>query len=621
MKTHYKTFKNGIEIIKKELKTIPNKPGIYKIIGDENKILYVGKAKNLAKRLVFYSQPNRLNSRLSLLVKKTTHIEFEITSTEIEALLLESNLIKKNQPPFNILLKDDKSFSSIYISTKHDYPQISVYRGAKKKEGEYFGPFISKNSILKTVETIQKAFQIRNCSDNIFSTRKRPCLQFQIKRCSAPCVNLISQIEYKKKIKETIDFLSGKTQQIKDEISKKMHLESKKLNFERAALYRNQLQALSTITSFQTINNEQLKDLDVLVLIKKNNIAIVQITIFRSGSNYGSISYFPKINDLDSESSIMKAFISQYYSKYDPPKTILVNIIPNEKKLLENYLMNLSSNRIIIEKPIKGLKSELVKITHKNALENLTRKLYENSSNKKNLANLATFFKLKKTVNKIEIYDNSHIQGKSSVGVLVSFNQEGFIKSEYRKYNFDSLNNSNSQKDLNKVNDDYFMMGEMISRRFSSKNNLILPEVIIIDGGKGHLKIVNEALQKLSIQNVFVISVAKGKNRNHGEEQIYVGNNNKVEIESNSELKFFIQNLRDEAHRFAIGSHRKKRNRNLFQNPLDEINGIGKIRKRNLLNYFGSATAIKKASLNDLLKVPKLNKKTAQLVHDFFNDC
>ncbi len=610
----------GISLIKEELTTIPNKPGIYKMLDGESNVLYIGKAKNLFKRVNFYTQPNRLNTRLSNMIRSVKNIQIEITSTEIEALLLESNLIKLHKPLYNILLKDDKSFSTIFISTDHAFPQISSHRGKRSKKGEYFGPFISKGAIVKTIETIQKAFLLRNCNDNTFSSRKRPCLQYQIKRCSAPCVNLISQKEYNAKVKDTIKFLSGDTSEIKENLAKHMRHESKNQNFEKAAIYRNRLQALSDITAYQTINNEQIEDLDILVLKKKNNLAVVQTTIFRSGSNYGSIPFFPKINSENSLDEIIEAFVSQFYNKYIPPKLILVNIIPKQKKLLEEFLSSRSKLKTKIQKPIKGLKYELIVNSKKNAEEFLNRKIYEKSSNKSNLELLKTRFKIDTQIKKIEIFDNSHIQGNNPIGAMVVFSVDGFTKSLYRKFNFNNSNNYFNKKNKDKVNNDYFMMENMISRRFQSKNNINFPQVIIIDGGVGHLNVVLNVLKKLSINNVYVIAIAKGKERNSGKETIFANSKTNINLEKNDPTRFFLQNLRDEAHRFAIGAHRNKRTKTLFSSPLDEIESIGKKRKKNLLDHFGSAKAVRKASLNDLLKVPDLNKKIAEKVYNFFND-
>ena len=611
---------DGINIIKQELKTVPSKPGIYKMLDYEYKTLYIGKAKNLFKRITFYTQPNRLNTRLSNMIKRIMCIEVEITSSEIEALLLESNLIKKFQPLFNILLKDDKSFSSIFISTGHNYPQVLSHRGPKNKNGEYFGPFISKGAINKTIETIQKAFLIRNCTDSIFSTRKRPCLQFQIKRCSAPCVKYINNIDYNKRVKDTLNFLSGKTTKIKENIANQMRIESDKQNYEKAAIYRNRLQALSEITAYQTINNENFEDLDVLVLKKKNRYAVIQITIFRSGSNYGSIPFFPKINEEDTAEEIMEAFICQFYNKNSSPKLILVNFFPKEKKLIEEYLYNISKHKTIIQIPKKGLKNKILLTSEKNALEILNRKIYEKASNKNNLDTFKEKFNLKAEINKIEVYDNSHMQGKNSVGAMIVFSSDGFVKPLYRKFNFTNSHLNLNAQAKEKINNDYLMMEEMIKRRFQSKTNIEFPEVIIIDGGKGHLSVVSKIIEKLEIKNLFILAVAKGKKRNAGEEKFFIEKNLNINLEKNHPLRFFIQNLRDEAHRFAIGSHRSKRKKSLFLNPLDEISGIGKKRKQNLLNHFGSAKAVKKASLNDLLQVPNLNKKTAETVYNFFND-
>ena len=532
---------NGINIIKQELKTIPGKPGIYKMLDHENKILYIGKAKNLFKRVTFYTQPNRLNTRLTNMIKRVKFLQVEITANEIEALLLESNLIKIIQPIFNILLKDDKSFSSIHISTEHDFPQISAHRGSKKKQGEYFGPFISKGAINKTIETIQKAFLLRNCNDSFFSTRKRPCLQFQIKRCSAPCVSYISKSNYNSKVKDTINFLSGKTFEIKKNIANQMRTESDKQNYEKAAMYRNRLQALSDITAFQTINNENLEDLDVLVLMRQYKYVVIQITIFRSGSNYGSIPFFPKINQEDNSEEIMEAFICQFYNKHTPPRLILTNVFPKEKNLIENFLSDLTKLKTNILRPKKGLKHEILINSKKNALEILNRKIFEKSSNKSNLNSFKKKFKIKQKLNKIEVYDNSHLQGKNSVGAMITFSSEGFIKSSYRKFNFSDLKSKQKQKSPHKVNNDYLMMAEMIKRRFLSKNNINFPEVIIIDGGKGHLNLVSKVIEELSIKNLFILAVAKGRKRNSGEESFFIKNNVNITLDKNDPLRFFIQ--------------------------------------------------------------------------------
>ena len=611
------TLSSGITLLREELKTIPSKPGVYKFLDSEKKVLYIGKAKNLFKRVSFYTQPKRLNTRLTKMIGNLKSINVEITNTEIEALLLESNLIKKFQPIFNILLKDDKSFSSIYISTQEEFPQISSHRGKKDKVGEYFGPFISRGAIYKTLETIQKIFLLRNCADSIFYTRKRPCLQYQIKRCSAPCVNLINKDDYRKKVSESINFLSGNTKVLKDTIAEQMRIESSKQNYEKAAIYRNRLQALADITAYQTINNENIEDLDVLIVRKENRYAVVQTTIFRSGSNYGSTQFFPKINQENTIEEILEAFISQFYNNHLPPKLILVNCLPKNNSLIQKFLSKILKSKSTIQIPKRGLKLEILNNCEKNALEVLNRKIFDRSSNRKNLELFSKKFNIKNNLNKIEVYDNSHIQGSHSIGAMISFSEEGFLKSSYRKFNFSSVEKKNL--DL-KINNDYLMMEEMIKRRFKKNSTLPFPEVVIIDGGKGHLKIVSNIMNKLSLNNIFLLAIAKGNNRNDGNEKFYINSNQFIELDRNDPLRFFIQNLRDEAHRFAIGVHRNKRNKNLFFNPLDEINGIGQKRKQNLLNYFGSAKAVKKASLTDLLKVPNLNKKTAQTIYNFFND-
>ena len=620
-----KSLSNGIQIIKNELITIPHKPGVYQMIGANEEKLYIGKAKNLKNRVVFYTQPKRLNSRLTYMVSNTMKMEIIITSSEMEALLLESNLIKKFEPTFNILLKDDKSFSSIFFNLTHPFPQISSHRGVRKIKGDYFGPFVSKTTVQKTIETIQKTFLLRTCNDNIFKTRKRPCLQFQIKRCSAPCVNFISKENYDESVLEAKNFLSGNSSEIKQKLIQKMYDASNKQNFEAASIFRNRIKALTDITATQNINIQNLNNVDLLALKKLNNKVVIQMTIIRNGHNYGSKSYFPNTgkNGIDvKEDEIIQAFICQFFDKNIPAENILVNQHPKETQLVEELLFRKHNFKIKIQVPKKGKKLDILNSVIKNAEESLNRKIYEKSSNQENITKLKNIFGLEKEIKKIEVYDNSHHQGKAPIGAMIAFNEDGFMKSLYRRYNITSKNNENfkiNDNDFNLNNNDYLMMEEVLKRRFLGKNSSNFPDLIIIDGGKGHLNTALSVLNNLKIENVEVIAISKGIKRDSGRENFYTKNIEKLSFDKNDPTLFFLQKLRDEVHRFAIAGHRLKNRKIIFKNPLDEIEGIGSKRKRALLNEFGSAKAVKTASLKDLSKVEGINDSIAKRIFNFFN--
>ena len=620
-----KSLSNGIQIIKNELLTIPNKPGVYQMIGANEEKLYIGKAKNLKNRVVFYTQPKRLNSRLTYMVSNTMKMEIIITSSEMEALLLESNLIKKFEPTFNILLKDDKSFSSIFFNLTHPFPQISSHRGVRKIKGDYFGPFVSKTTVQKTIETIQKTFLLRTCNDNIFKTRKRPCLQFQIKRCSAPCVNFISKENYDESVLEAKNFLSGNSNKIKQKLIQKMYDASDKQNFEAASIFRNRIKALTDITATQNINIQNLNNVDLLALKKLDNKVVIQMTIIRNGQNYGSKSYFPNTgkNGIDvKEDEIIQAFICQFFDKNIPAENILVNQHPKETQLVEELLFRKHNFKIKIQVPKKGKKLDILNSVIKNAEESLNRKIYEKSSNQENITKLKNIFGLEKEIKKIEVYDNSHHQGKAPIGAMIAFNEDGFIKSLYRRYNITSKNDENfkiNDNDFNLNNNDYLMMEEVLKRRFLGKNSSNFPDLIIIDGGKGHLNTALSVLNNLKIENVEVIAISKGIKRDSGRENFYTKNIEKLSFDKNDPTLFFLQKLRDEVHRFAIAGHRLKNRKIIFKNPLDEIVGIGSKRKRALLNEFGSAKAVKTASLKDLSKVEGINDSIAKRIFNFFN--
>ena len=618
------SLNEGIVVIKSELITIPNKPGVYQMIGQNEEHLYIGKAKNLKNRVTFYTQPKRLNSRLTVMVSNTKRMEIIITSSEMEALLLESNLIKKFEPTFNILLKDDKSFSSILFSLSHPFPQLSAHRGRRNIKGDYFGPFVSKRTIYKTIETLQKAFLIRTCNDNMFKSRTRPCLQFQIKRCSAPCVNLISKETYKESLNQAKNFLLGNSKEIKENLINKMYEASNLQNFEAAAIYRNRIKALTEVTANQNINIPNINDADFLVLKKIENKVVIQMNIIRNGSSYGSKAYFPNIgkNAIDvNDDEIMQAFICQFYDKNVPATNILVNQYPKDKTLIEELLSKKHKIKVKIDLPQRGKKLDILNSALKNADESLNRKIFEKTSNKNNLLNVKKIFGFKNDLNKIETYDNSHHQGKSPIGAMVAFNEDGFSKSLYRRYNINLEYNKNSQPltDIHSNNNDYLMMEEVIKRRFKGKNIINFPDLLIIDGGKGHLNTVLSVLKKIKVENVEVLAISKGLKRDAGRENFHTKNISNFKFNKDDPTLFFLQNLRDEVHRYAIAGHRLRSKKTLFKNPLDEIIGIGANRKKSLLEEFGSAKAVGGASIEDLMKVEGINKSTAKNIFNFFN--
>ena len=538
------SLNDGIEVIKSELITIPSKPGIYQMIGENEEYLYIGKAKNLKNRVTFYTKPKRLNSRLTFMVSNTKRMEIIITSSEMEALLLESNLIKKFEPTYNILLKDDKSFSSIFFNLSHPFPQLSAHRGTRSIKGEYFGPFVSKRTIYKTIETLQKAFLLRTCNDNMFKSRTRPCLQFQIKRCSAPCVNLISKESYEQSLYQAKNFLLGKSKEIKENLINKMYEASNHQNFEAAAIYRNRVKALTEVTANQNINIPNINDADFLVLKKIENKVVIQMNIIRNGSSYGSKAYFPNIgkNAIDvTDNEIMQAFICQFYDKNVPATNILVNQNPKDKTLIEELLSKKHGIKVKIDLPQRGKKLEIINSALKNAAENLNRKIFEKTSNKNNLNKIKTIFRFENDLNKIEIYDNSHHQGKSPIGAMVAFNEDGFSKSLYRRYNInlEYNKNSNNKTEVNN-NNDYLMMEEVIKRRFKGKNIIHFPDLLIIDGGKGHLNTVLSVLKKIKVKGVEVLAISKGLDRDAGRENFYTKNMNNFKFNKDDPTLFFL---------------------------------------------------------------------------------
>ena len=610
-------YKFGLNVIKKEIKSIPVSPGIYKMIDENGEVLYVGKAKNLKKRVSSYSKLNNQSQRILNMISLVRKVELSITNTEAEALLLESNVIKANKPKFNILLKDDKSFPSILLTSNHDFPQIKKHRGRKSQKGYYFGPFSSAGSVNRSLDALQKGFLLRNCTDNVFKLTTKPCLQYQIKRCTAPCVGLVSKEDYQIQVDQAKNFLNGDSDKIKEIFAEKMQEYSSNLDFENAAVWRNKIRALTSIQSFQSVNINEIGNVDIIAVYRKLNKTSINISFMRNGSNFGDHNFFlshpleVKINE------IMLEFLGQFYENKIPPKEIIVSHEPKDKSLLIEALSLLSNHQIRIHSPKKGIKKKLVNISMTNAKTSLNRKISDNEKTFNNLAELKKIFDLNKDIYRIEIYDNSHIQGKFAVGAMVVFNKDGFDKSSYRKYNL-TINENISG------GNDFGMMQEVFSRRFknfdNAKNNNPLPDLILVDGGRGHLNTVSEILTNFKLDKIKICAVSKGKERNAGEEKFHLIGQKSFTLEKNSSIMFFLQKLRDEAHRFAITSHRIRRKQSISYNPINEIDGIGKVRKMALLKYFGSAREVSRASIEDLKKVNGISNNAARKIYDYFTN-
>ena len=605
----------GKEVIRKELSLIPKSPGVYRMLNHKGDILYVGKAKNLPNRLKSYVSEKNHIIRTERMLSQTFKIEITTTANESEALLLEANLIKKFKPKFNILLKDDKSFPFIFIGNKDQWPQVTKHRGKKDKDGFYFGPFASAGSANWTIKMLQKIFLLRVCDDTTFKNRKRPCILYQIKRCSGPCVGYVEKNDYKNSVDDAIKFISGKSREIQKNLSKQMEEASEKLDFEKASIFRDRIKSLNIIQSSQRINEANLVEADVIAAYKESGKTCIQIFFYRSKQNWGNQSYFPKHDPDQNISEIMSSFIMQFYENKNVPKLIILNLDIKDKKLIEQTLSAKDKKNISITIAKKGTKAKVVSLAEKNAKESLNRKLYETNNNKNLFEGISKKFNLKNNVSLVEVYDNSHIQGTSSVGAMVTFGDEGFIKKRYRKFDI---------KTKNSEQDDYAMLREVLNRRFKrailkKENYLTFPDLLLIDGGKGHYSTTREVLNELGLYDIPIIAIAKGKLRNSGNETFFY--NGKIfKFEKNDPTLFFLQRLRDEAHRFAINAHRTKRQKGIRRSLLDQVNGIGSIRKRALLNHFGSAKAVESASFDEIKSVEGVEEKVAKKIYNFFHE-
>ena len=613
------SLEEGAALIRRYARALADTPGVYRMIDEKGGVLYVGKAKSLKKRVVRYARVNALPLRLKRMVAETKEMLFVQTHTETEALLLESNLIKKLKPKYNVLLRDDKSFPYILI-TEHEFPLLTKHRGAKK-EGEYFGPFASAGGVNRTINALQRGFMLRNCSDSVFANRKRPCLQYHIKRCTAPCVEYVSHDEYAGQVQQAIDFLSGKSRVIQDALQKNMQEASDNLDFETAARFRDRIRALTTIQSSQDINIEGLGDVDVMAFHRDGNKSCVQVFFFRVGQNFGNRAYYPRHSDEDTDSAIMGAFVAQFYENKPVPREVLVNVMPDDCELLEEALSQKSAikAKTKITAPHRGHKRKIVDFAIRNAREALARESLKISNTQKLLEGVAALFDMDDTPSRIEVYDNSHISGIDMVGAMIVSGPDGFQKNAYRKFNIRQA----------QASDDYGMMREVMTRRFkralqeAEENGYRTnwPDLLLIDGGLGQYNAVKDVLEELGVfDQVTMVSIAKGLDRNAGRETFFCADKKPFQLPVNDPVLHYLQRLRDEAHRFAIGAHRQKRAKKIETSPLDDVPGIGAKRKKALLLHFGSAKAVAQAAMQDLKKVEGISQSMAEQIYGYFHD-
>jgi excinuclease ABC subunit C len=605
----------GKEVIKKELTLIPKLPGVYRMLNEKGDILYVGKAKNLPNRLKSYIAEKNHIIRTERMLSQTRKLEITTTSNESEALLLEANLIKKHKPKFNILLRDDKSFPFIFIGNKDQWPQIKRHRGKKTKEGFYFGPFASAGSANWTIKMIQKIFHLRVCDDTVFKNRERPCILYQIKRCSGPCVGYVEKDDYKKTVDDAIEFVSGKSRKIQKNLSNEMEKASNDLDFEKAVILRDRIKSLNIIQSSQRINEANLIEADVIAGYKESGKTCIQVFFYRSKQNWGNQAFFPKHDPDEKLNNILNSFVSQFYENKSVPTSIILSEEIKEKKLIEQTLSQKEEKQVNISVAKKGSKLKVIHQAIKNAKDSLNRKLYESQNNRELFDAVANKFNLETSINLIEVYDNSHIQGTNSVGALIAYGDEGFIKKRYRKFNIKVQKNEQ---------DDYGMMREVLNRRFKraiqeKDNYLTFPDLVLVDGGKGQYSVARETLNELGLHDLPIVAIAKGKFRNSGNETFF-HNGKEYKFIKNDPTLFFLQRIRDESHRFAISAHRAKRKKGINKSLLDQIEGIGSIRKRALLNHFGSARAVESASLDEIKSVEGVEAKVAKKIYNFFHE-
>ncbi len=619
-------FARGVEVIRGLLRTLPNGPGVYRMIDASGEVLYVGKARSLKKRVASYARGLGHTHRIGRMISETASMEFVTTRTETEALLLEANLIKRLRPRFNVLMRDDKSFPYIVLRTDHRAPQIMKHRGARSVKGDYFGPFASAGAVNRTLTALQKAFLLRSCSDSVYESRTRPCLLHQIKRCSAPCTGEIALPDYAGLVEEAKAFLSGRSQAVKHHMAAAMQEASDRLDFESAARYRDRLAALSAVQSHQGINPQTVEEADVFAIHQEGGQTAIEVFFFRTFQNWGNRTYHPKADRSLEAAEVLDAFLAQFYDDKPVPRLILLSHDIESRGLLAEALCLRADHKVDILVPQRGEKRDLVNHAMTNARETLGRRLAETSTQKKLLEGLATTLGIENTIRRVEVYDNSHIMGTNAVGGMVVAGQDGFAKAHYRTFNIKS-------EDLT-PGDDFGMMKEVLGRRFSRlvkehpRENEPTepdampswPDLVVIDGGAGQLRVAREILAEMGVHDVPLIGVAKGVDRDAGRETFHMAGRQPFTMEPRDPVLYFVQRLRDEAHRFAIGTHRARRKKDMTRNPLDEIAGIGPTRKRALLTHFGTAKAVARAGLSDLERVPGINRQTARMIYDHFHE-
>jgi excinuclease ABC subunit C len=613
------TALTGAALIASLLRHLPQAPGVYRMMDAKGAILYVGKARSLKKRVVAYTKPQVLPARLQRMVALTASMEFVTTASEVEALLLEANLIKRHRPTFNIVLRDDKSFPYLYLRWGHDYPMIGKHRGAKRDGADYFGPFASAGAVNETLNALLRAFPLRSCRDSIFDNRTRPCLQYQIKRCSAPCVGRIDKADYARIVEDVRGFLGGSTREVQAKLQAEMAQAAERLDFEKAAVLRDRLKAIAHIASRQGINTAAVDDADVIALHEDGGQVCVQAFFYRAGQNYGNRAYYPAHTRDAEPADVLAAFLAQFYSDRLPPKLVLVSIEPSEAGLLQEALSLKAGRKVEVRQPRRGPLRELVEGARRNAREALARRLADHASQARLLEQLAERFALDAVPERVEIYDNSHIQGTNAVGSFVVAGPEGLDKKQYRTFTIKAPETGAS--------DDYAMMREVLARRFGrlvredpERQSGTWPDLVLVDGGAGQLSAAQGVLDELGIEGVEVIGVAKGPDRDAGRERFFRTGQDPVMLDARDPVLYLLQRWRDEAHRFAITRHRGKRAKAIGQSVLDAVPGIGGKRKKALLNHFGSARDVAAASLGDLEQVPGVNKAVARAIHDHFHE-
>lgn len=612
-------LKTGHEVVQDYLRTLDGSPGVYRMLNQANEVLYVGKARNLRARVSNYARPSGHSGRIARMINETASMMFLTTRTETEALLLEQNLIKQLKPRYNVLLRDDKSFPNILIPTGHPFPMIKKHRGKRAEKGAYFGPFASAGAVTRTLNQLQRVFLLRTCTDAVFQSRTRPCLLFQIKRCAGPCVGKVTEADYAGLVDDAMRFLEGKTTTVQADLARAMSDASDAMEFERAAALRDRIKALTQVQSAQGINPRGVSEADVVALHLEGGQACVQVFFIRAHQSWGNRDFYPKTGAGAEEPEILEAFLSQFYDDKEPPRLILLSHPVENEDLVTQLLSDRAGRKVEIAVPQRGEKAELVENAARNARESLARKMAESSTQNKLLAGLAEAFDLDAPPQRIEVYDNSHIQGAHAVGGMIVAGAEGFLKSQYRKFNIKSDAGANS--------DDFGMMKEVLTRRFErllkedpERKSGAWPDLLLIDGGAGQVSAVAEIMAELGVDDIAMVGVAKGVDRDHGKEEFHRLGEPPFALRMNDPVLYFVQRLRDEAHRWAIGAHRAKRAKATTATPLDEIPGVGATRKRALLQHFGSAKAVSRAGVEDLMAVTGISEAMAQTIHDFFHE-